>query len=46
MADLQTKIDELKSQQEKAKEMFIMCKGAIEVLEGMLKEEKKDGKKK
>ena len=42
------KIESLKSQQEQAKEMFIKCQGAIEVLEAMLKEQessKKESKK-
>ena len=50
MSDLKEKIENLKNQQEQAKEMFVKCQGAIEMLEGMLKEkdkkeEKKDSKK-
>ena len=30
---IQEKIDSLKAQQEQAKEMFLKCQGAIEVLE-------------
>ena len=41
---MEEKIKELKSQQEAAKELFIKCQGAIEVLENMMKEE--EGKKK
>ena len=50
MSDLKEKIESLKNQQEQAKEMFIKCQGAIELLEGMAeekdkKEEKKESKK-
>ena len=45
MADLNEKILNLKKQREQAKEMFVKCQGAIEVLEAMLKEDKKDKKK-
>ena len=50
MSDLKEKIENLKNQQEQAKEMFVKCQGAIEMLEAMLeekdkKEEKKDTKK-
>jgi hypothetical protein len=48
MSDLNEKILNLKKQQEQAKELFVKCQGAIEVLEAMLeenKEEKKDNKK-
>ena len=38
MEDLNKKIESLKSQQEQAKELFIKCQGAIELLEGMIKE--------
>jgi len=40
MEDLQTKRENLVIQQEQAKEMFIMCKGAIDLLDQMIKEEK------
>ena len=40
MSDLKEKIDNLKSQQEQAKELFIKCQGAIEFLEAMQEEEK------
>tara|TARA_Y100000310_G_scaffold172372_1_gene172494 strand:- start:661 stop:825 length:165 start_codon:yes stop_codon:yes gene_type:complete len=42
MEDLQTKIENLKKQQEQAREMFLMCKGAIEFAENLIKEENKD----
>ena len=51
MSDLKEKIENLKKQQEQAKELFIKCQGAIELLEVMQeeekdnKEEKKDSKK-
>ena len=48
MSDLNEKILNLKKQQEQAKELFVKCQGAIEVLEAMLeedKEEKKENKK-
>ena len=48
MRDYTEKIESLKAQQEQAKELFVKCQGAIEILEAMLeenKEEKKDNKK-
>ena len=42
---LNEKIEGLKNQREQAKELFIKCQGAIEVLEAMLEEEEKDKKK-
>ena len=45
MTDLKEKLENLKKQQEQAKEVFLKCQGAIEVLEAMLKEDKKDKKK-
>ncbi len=36
---IEQRIESLKAQQEQAKEVFIKCTGAIEVLEAMLKEE-------
>jgi hypothetical protein len=48
MSDLNEKILNLKKQQEQARELFVKCQGAIELLEAMLeedKEEKKDNKK-
>ena len=41
---MEEKIQELKKQQEAAKELFIKCQGAIEVLEAMKKEEEEKGK--
>ena len=38
MEDLQTKLDNLKTQQEQAKEVFVKCQGAIELVEAMLEE--------
>ena len=37
---LQSRIDALKEQQERTKELFMKCQGAIELLEGMIEEEK------
>jgi len=45
MEDLQTKRENLIIQQEQAKEMFIMCKGAIDLLDQMIKEEEDKDKK-
>tara|TARA_R100000781_G_scaffold886_4_gene1503 strand:+ start:4731 stop:4868 length:138 start_codon:yes stop_codon:yes gene_type:complete len=45
MADLNEKILNLKKKREQAKEIFVKCQGAIEVLEEMLEEENKDKKK-
>ena len=42
--DLKEKIEELKLEQEKAREVYIKLQGAIEVLTGMI--HKKDEKKK
>ena len=35
---IEERIEQLKAQQEQAKEVFVKCSGAIEVLEQMLKE--------
>jgi hypothetical protein len=35
---IEQRIEKLKAQQEQAKEVFVKCQGAIEVLEQMLKE--------
>ena len=43
--DLKERIDALKTQQEQAKEVFIKCLGAIEVLTEMLEEKPKKSKK-
>ena len=45
MEDLNKKLENLKNQQEQAKELFIKCQGAIEFIQGMIDEEK-DKKKK
>ena len=46
MEDLNKKVENLKVQQEQAKELFIKCQGAIEMLEGIIKEEKEASKEK
>ena len=46
MSDLNKKLEDLKKQQERSKEIFIKCQGAIEVLQGMIDEESKDKKDK
>ena len=43
--ELKEKIKKLKLEQDKAKEVFIKLQGAIEVLTGMLEEEKASNKK-
>ena len=45
MANLDEKIQNLKSQQEQAKEIFVKCQGAIELLETMKEEEEKSKEK-
>ena len=42
MENLDEKIQNLKSQQEQAKELFVKCQGAIELLEALKEEEGKD----
>ena len=44
MEDLNKKLENLKQQQEQAKEIFIKCQGAIELIQSMLDEEKEDKK--
>jgi|TARA_R100001530_G_scaffold79938_1_gene55772 hypothetical protein len=45
--DLNEKIDNIKQQQQAAKELYIKCQGAIEFLEAELKEkEESSGKEK
>ena len=48
MEDLNKKLEDLKKQQEQAKEIFIKCQGAIEFVESMIKEQEssKEEKKK
>ena len=49
--DFKKKLENLKKQQEQAKEIFVKCQGAIEMLQSMIDEEenkeveKKDNKK-
>ena len=45
MSDLKEKLENLKKQQEQAKEIFIKCQGAIEILNDMLNEDKNKDKK-
>ena len=50
MDKLKEKLENLKNQQEQAKEIFVKCQGAIEVIQSMIDEEenkevKKDNKK-
>jgi len=40
MEDLNKKLEDLKKQQEQAKEIFIKCQGAIELVQSMIDEEK------
>ena len=46
MEDLNKKLENLKNQQEQAKELFIKCQGAIEFLEGEIKEQESSNDKK
>ena len=46
MEDLNKKLENLKQQQEQAKEIFIKCQGAIELIQSMLDEKKEDKKDK
>ena len=46
MEDLKGKLENLKNQQEQAKELFIKCQGAIEFIEGIIDEEDKKKKDK
>ena len=49
MDNLKEKLENLKKQQEQAKEIFVKCQGAIELNQSMIedenKKEKKDNKK-
>ena len=50
MDELKEKLENLKKQQEQAKEIFVKCQGAIEIIQSMIDEEenkevKKDNKK-
>lgn len=44
---MEKKLEELKKQREMAKELYLKCQGAIELIESMIKEEseQKDKKK-
>ena len=44
--DTKERIENLKKQQEQARELFIKCQGAIELLEGMEKESQEESKDK
>ena len=44
MKTLEEKLENFKKQQEQAKEVFVKCQGAIELLQSMI-DEKKDNKK-
>ena len=43
--NLETRLENLKKQQEMIKEQFIKIAGAIELLEGMVEDEKNNGTK-
>jgi hypothetical protein len=43
---LKERLDNLKNQQEQAKELFVKCQGAIEVIEQLIEEDTKDKKNK
>jgi hypothetical protein len=44
--DLKEKLENIKKQQEQAKELFVKCKGAIELLEELIKEQESSKKEK
>ena len=44
--DLEEKLENLKKQQEQAKEIFVKCQGAIEFIQSILDEEKEKKDKK
>ena len=44
MKTLEERLENFKKQQEQAKEVFVKCQGAIELLQSMI-DEKKDNKK-
>ena len=46
MDNFKEKLENLKKQQEQAKEIFIKCQGAIELIQSMIEEEKKEKKDK
>tara|TARA_R100000781_G_scaffold111028_1_gene76837 strand:- start:444 stop:620 length:177 start_codon:yes stop_codon:yes gene_type:complete len=45
MINLEEKLNNIKTQQEHAKELFIKCQGAIELLEELLSEENNKNEK-
>tara|TARA_R110002020_G_scaffold21649_4_gene73576 strand:+ start:1538 stop:1675 length:138 start_codon:yes stop_codon:yes gene_type:complete len=45
MEDLKEKIEHLREQQEQAKQLFVKCQGAIEVLESMMEKDSEKDKK-
>ena len=45
MTDLKKKLENLKKQQEQAKEIFVKCQGAIEFIQSEIEEENKKEKK-
>ena len=44
--DLEKKLENIKKQQEQAKELFVKCQGAIELLEGLIEEQESSKKEK
>ena len=42
MSDLKKKLESLKKQQEQAKEIFVKCQGAIELVQSMIEDEEKE----
>ena len=46
MGNLKEKLENLKKQQEQAKEIFVKCQGAIEFIQSILDEEKEKKDKK
>jgi len=44
--DLKEKLENIKKQQEQAKELFVKCQGAIELLEELIKEQESSKKEK
>ena len=45
MGNLKEKLENLKKQQEQAKEVFVKCQGAIELLQSMIDENKEEKKR-
>ena len=45
MDNLKEKLESLKKQQEQAKEIFVKCQGAIELIQSMIEDENKEDKK-